>query len=845
DVPTYPFQRRRYWLTADSAAVGAARLGLGEAAHPLLGAGVELGGSEGFLCTGSLSLASHAWLADHAVNGVVLLPGTAMLELAVHAGDQVGCGTVEELTLEAPLLIPELGDVRIQVTVSAPEADGRRAVALHSQPADGAAWTRNATGFVTVTPDTPAPAAPAPWPPPGAERVGADAVYGHLAAGGFGYGPAFQGLTAVWRGGDGALFAEVTLPEEAAEHGTDDFALHPALLDAALHALAHDVLVGADGACRLPFVWHGVTLHAAGATTLRVALRLADSGDVSLTAHDQHGRPVAEVAALRLRATAGPLRQDTAAGGGGLYRLVWTPLPAAEGPAEQVTTVRVDFGAPHTPANDVPVAVHALTCSALATVQDWLANPENETRRLAVVTRGAVAAGPDEAVTDPVAAAVWGLVRSAATEHPGRFTLIDADGDGNPLADERVAAAVAAGEPQLAVRAGTVSVPRLEAAERPRAGGLPPFAADGTVLITGGSGTLGRLVARHLVTERGIRDLLLVSRRGADAPGAAELDAELGAFGAHVEHAACDVADRDALAALLAGRRLSAVVHAAGVLDDGVVESLTAEQVVRVLAPKADAAWHLHELTRDQELSAFVLFSSVIGTTGGAGQGNYAAANAFLDALALHRRAQGLPAVSLAWGLWAERSGMTGGMSGTDVARMARGGLVPLDSATGLALFDAGAALGEPFAVAATLRPTVPAGEDVPAVFGGLVRAAAPRRPRLTAPADGGGTGLAASLAGLSADEQRAALVELVRAQAANVLRRGTAASVDPARAFKELGFDSLIGLELRNRLNAATGLRLPATAVFDYPTPEGLADYLRTRVLDLAPEQPSAAVVP
>ncbi|MBP8539031.1 beta-ketoacyl reductase, partial [Streptomyces sp. MK37H] len=377
-----------------------------------------------------------------------------------------------------------------------------------------------------------------------------------------------------------------------------------------------------------------------------------------------------------------------------------------------------------------------------------------------------------------------------------------------------------------------------------------PLDPGGTVLVTGGTGTLGGLLARHLVAEHGVRHLLLTSRRGPEAAGAADLVAELTDAGATAEVVACDAADRDALAAVLAAvpadRPLTGVVHAAGALDDGLIGALTPERLEKVLRPKADAALNLHDLTRDLDLSAFVLYSSFAGVVGNPGQANYAAANTFLDALAARRRAAGLPGVSLAWGHWEQSSELTGQLDQADLARLARSGIVPMSSGLGLALFDAGRWMAEPLVV--TSRLDVPAwasgtdSEVVRALARGLAVAGPVRRARAAQAADQGADGpaLERRLAGLSEEERTAALVDLVRTHVATVLGHGSAAAVEPDRAFKELGFDSLTAVELRNRLGAATGLRLPATLIFDHPTPGALAGFLLQQI---SPEdQPAGA---
>ncbi|WSY16220.1 SDR family NAD(P)-dependent oxidoreductase [Embleya sp. NBC_00896] len=506
------------------------------------------------------------------------------------------------------------------------------------------------------------------------------------------------------------------------------------------------------------------------------------------------------------------------------------------------------------------VAAHRETARVLTALQ-------GDATRILVVTRGAVAALDGDA-PDPAGAAVSGLIRSAQSEQPGRIVLVDLDEDPASAAvlGSAYATALAADEPQLAVRAGAVLVPRLrrpdvvdavdtvdvgetvDAVDAAASGVVRPWDPAGTVLVTGGVGVLGALLARHLVAEHGVRRLLLTGRRGPDTPGAAELDAELTALGAHVTIAAADVADRDAVAGLIASvpaeHPLTAVVHAAGVIDDGIVESLTPERVAAVLRPKADAAWHLHELTRDQDLAAFVLFSSVAAVLGGPGQGNYAAANTFLDALAVRRRALGLPAVSLAWGMWAEAGGMTAHLAEADRARASRAGIRALASADGLRLFDLVAVPGsgaraydQPVLVPAPLdlAGLRARSESVPALLRGLVRPA--RRHAAQAADAAGASSLARRLAGLGAAEREQALVDLVRGEVAGVLGADPE-GIGARRAFSDLGMDSLTAVELRNRLTAATGLRLPATLVFDYPTPGALAEFLRGEVLgdDAAP---------
>ncbi|MEV5343870.1 SDR family NAD(P)-dependent oxidoreductase, partial [Streptomyces sp. NPDC052676] len=736
ELPTYAFQRDWYWLRPLETRSDAASLGLTAAEHAVLGASVELPDSGGVLATGVLSVRTHPWLADHAVGGTLLVPGAALVELVVRAGDEAGAGAVDELVMEAPLVLTERQGVRVQVVVGGPAADGRRPVGLYATPQDAGPetpWTRHVSGFLTEQLQPPAFDLSV-WPPTQAEPVDLDGFYEGKAAAGYGYGPAFQGVRRVWRRGE-ELYAEVELPEG---QSPDGFGIHPALLDAALQATGF--LGGTDGETRLPFAWNQVALYASGASALRLRAVPADGDGIQLELADHTGAPVAAVGGLVTR----PLSPDAFAQGrvlaqDALFRVERVPVTVpsgalsfaelTDGTREFVAAVRAGAEVPAVVIADLaraeaaegPERARELAARALDLVQTWSAVPELASARLVLRTRGAVAG-----VTDPAAASVWGLVRSAQSENPGQYVLVDADDKATPA--EIAAAAAGTDEPQLVVRDSAVTALRLTRADASPAGDLTGLDPEGTVLITGGTGTLGSLLARHLVTEHGVRHLLLTSRRGAAAEGAAELRAELAELGAEVRIEACDAADRTALEALLASveHPLTAVVHTAGVLDDGVVSALTPERLDRVFRPKVDAAWNLHELTRDLNLSAFVLYSSIAGTVGSAGQGNYAAANAFLDALAERRRSEGLPAVSLAWGVWEQDGGMQDSLARSDRERMARSGMRPLTGADGMAVFDA--ALHGPEAVLVAARFDFPALRGrtseaaTPALLRGLVR---------------------------------------------------------------------------------------------------------------------------
>ncbi|WP_230514353.1 type I polyketide synthase, partial [Salinispora arenicola] len=847
DLPTYAFDQQHYWLHT-AAAADAPSLGLAGADHPMLGAVVRLPWSDGLVFTSRLSLRSHPWLADHEVGGVVVVPGAGLVELAVRAGDEAGCPNLDELVIETPLVVPAHGGVRVQVALSGPGENDARTVDVYALREDDSddGWTRHATGVLSSTPGPQDPFDATAWPPPGAHRVDVEALYSDLAGHDLAYGQSFRAVRAAWQR-DREVFVDVALPEDRDGEATA-FGVHPALLDAALHPALRDA--NEDGSQpRQPLDWRGVILHAAGASALRVRLTPTGADSVALAAADETGAPVVTVGSLRFRTA--PNAESAAAEPGAapsrsLFEVTWIALPDGAG-TPAVSWVPVTTAEEVTALTDAPAAVvldvtgadDALTVTsrALEVVQAWLTGSGAEDSRLVVVTRGAVPAG-DGTVTDPAAAAVWGLVRAAQGENPDRIHLLDLDPAADAGAESVLGVVLASGEPQVAVRGTALSVPRLARAagtnEAPAV-----FGPESTVLVSG-AGALGALVARHLVTRHGVRRLVLASRRGPAAEGATELVADLSERGVAVSVVACDVSVRAEVAALLAAHRPTAVVHTAGVLDAGVIETVTPEKLARVFAPKVDAVRHLDELTRDLRLDAFVVYSSVSAVFMGAGSGGYAAANAFLDGLMAQRRSLGLPGLSLAWGLWDQAAGMAAGTDELTRARMnRRGGLQLMTQAEGMGLFDAALGAEQALLVPAKLdlrgvRADAATGGAVPHMLRGLVRAG--RRQ-----ARSGGTGgkrgrLAERLAGLTPADQLSLLLDMVRSQVAAVLGHSDAGAVRADAAFMDAGFDSLTSVELRNRLREATGLKLPATLVFDHPNPQALARHLRDELGDAAP---------
>ncbi|MGV7859121.1 SDR family NAD(P)-dependent oxidoreductase [Mycobacterium kansasii] len=1150
ELPTYGFVHRRFWLAQpDAGRLDAGRLGLTGAAHGVLGAVIERPDSGGVVLTGQLSVTAQPWLADHAVAGVALFPGAGFAELAIRAGDEVGCATVAELTVTAPLLLPTAGAAQVQLVVSDEDASGRRSVSVYSRAAQrDSAWRLHAEAVLApgvLSPGTDLSV----WPPAGATPLDVTGAYGRLAARGYTYGPAFRGLRAIWQLGE-EIFAEVTLPEHA---GLDvgGFGIHPVLLDAALHAVG---VAAGQGKTVLPFSWQGVSLHAAGASRVRVRLAPAGADSVSLELADAAGLPVLTVRNVAFRPLPDRALSAVVGDDGGLFEVAWSPITVAHNGIDEPAATVWELAAQVPRQADVVISVRAATHAVLAVLQSWLAG--DEAGVLVVLTHGAVGLTDDD-VSDLAGAAVWGLVRSAQAEHPGRVVLLDSDGSVD------VSAVIRSGEPQLVARDGVAYQARLRPADptlrlpevpsgwrlipggagtlddvqvgpyerselsagqvrvavaavgvnfrdvlvalgmypgggelgiegagvvvevgpgvsgvavgdavlgllgvagpeavvdqrlvtavpadwpldtaagvpvvfltafyglsdlagvragqkvlvhaaaggvgmaavqlarhwglqvfvtasrgkwdtlralgfdddhigdsrtlefeekfRRTTGGagvdvvlnslagefvdaslrllspggrfiemgktdirdpqtiaeqyrgagyrafdlieagpdriaqmlaqlmdmfaagelkpLPAKAFDvrlarrayrfvsqarhigkvvltvcdsagrlagGTVVITGGTGMAGAALARHVVSRLRVAHVILVSRSGTRAQGISELADELRDAGAEVSVVACDVADRDAVAALLAQvpprYPLRGVFHAAGVLDDGLIASLTPERMDGVLRAKVDGAWNLHELTRYLDVSAFVLFSSMAGIMGTPGQGNYAAANSFLDGLAAYRRAHGLPGLSVAWGLWEQPSAMTGHLGDRDKARMSRAGLATLSTGQALELLDA-AMVADRGVVVATRLNTRALGSDTTAPSLLLGELAARRSRRVVDDTDTAvsATGLILRLRSLGPEQRHRELLDVVCSNAATVLGRSSTADINARGAFQDLGFDSLTAVELRNRLKTATGLALSPTLIFDYPTPAALAEHLDSR-LAATPDRP------
>lgn len=894
ELPPYPFERQRFWPDGAQKRADVDTAGLAAAEHPWLGARTSLA-SGGELFTGRLSLAVFPWLAGHQVFEQVLVPGTGLLDLALAAARDVGAAGIAELTLAEPLPCAE--PLLIQLTVAGPDDGGHRSFALYSQPLACAAatgrdrmWARHGTGQLAL--QRPPLAADfaglLQWPVADTVAVDIEDLYSRLADQGLTYGPAFRGLKEVWqKPGEQVLYVRASLPEELSPSGAHErgYGLHPALLDAVLHALFVQAGSALDaGQVFLPFGWTDVVLHAREATELRVALRVeevqGERARLAVTAVDGDGQPVLQVAGLELRrANAQRLRSIGRASASSsslsrLFALALEEVPLAEGRLESTTVIGTGLvsaalgdalrvkdlhelhaalaagvSVPQRLVVDATAETDAAACLSqtagfLRLLQAVLADPGFAHTEIVVVTCEAAFVGEAAPGRGLACAPLWGLVRAARNEHlERRFRVVDIDPQIETSTLERLlVTALVNEEPELVVRKERATAVRLVRA-LPGEREEPVLDPQGTVLITGGTGELGQALAQHLVSAHGARHLVLTSRRGAVAPGTAVLLSNLEAAGAErVQVLACDVADRADVERVLGSvdpaHPLTSVFHLAGVLDDGLLANQDDARLQAVLAPKVLGALNLDALTRHIPLKSFVLFSSLAGILGGAGQGPYAAANAFLDALAVHRRARGLPALSLAWGLWEQSGlGMTSHLSTLDLARLRRQGIAALAVRDGLALLDTALRSHVPCLVPvdldiARLQTQADQGEPLPALLCGLVR----KRTAPRAVEGGAGSALAAGLVTLPEQQREQAVVELVRREASQVLSLPRTKAVAKDQVLKNLGLDSLMAVELRNRLSKLAGIPLPATLAFDCPTPVDVARLLLQRLLGEKP---------
>ncbi|MET3805477.1 acyl transferase domain-containing protein [Nakamurella sp. UYEF19] len=856
-LPTYAFQHQRFWLQPLLGA-DVSRAGLTEVGHPLLGAAVSLADTGAVVLTGRLTLTGTPWLADHRIGGAAVVPGTALAEMVIRAGLEVGCRRITELTLQRPMVVGGR-DIDLQITIGTAGVAGLRQVSVHARSAadstDSSAagdWTLHAAG--SITPDDAAPTFDDDWDPADAPELDVTELHQGLALAGIEYGPAFTGLHRAWLTADGDVLAEVQAPESVSAQG---FAVHPALLDAALQSVG---LIG-DRAPGLPFAFTGVTLTGSTSPTLRVRVSTRD-GATALTLSDPTGLVIGRMDGVSSREITGQDTSATAAAtaANALFEIQWIEAADVVLPTTPADILIVDalltdarpaafvavrcYPTANHQAGENPAAdAFSRTAAVLETVQSFLGNDRFADSTLVLLTRGAVAIDPAHSPTDLPGAALLGLARSAQSENPGRLLLIDADTD---LDDDGIRAVVVPGESQLAVRDGGVLVPRLRPFRGAGEIGGPAWDPAGTVVITGGTGALGVQVARHLVNRHRITRLLLLSRSGPEAPGADGLITELAALGATTQVLACDVSDETSISAALrhadSDHPVRAVVHTAGVLQDSSVTAMSAEQLRAVFPAKVSAGWALHRATAGLDLEQFVLFSSSAGVMGAAGQGNYAAANSFVDALAAHRCAQGLPATSLSWGLWDSTSGMAGALSDEDRRRMAQAGVTPLSIERGLALFDL--AVGTRRAHFVPIALTLPRGAD-PAAVPALIRDLIPA-PSRTAAGQGGQAAGPRALRSAPSARRAAFALTLVRQAAAAVLGHAGIDTVDPVKPFTELGLNSLTAIELRNQVAQASGLTLAPTLVFDHPSCQAVADLILQMVQDENPDKnPSAAAEP
>ncbi|NKI73440.1 SDR family NAD(P)-dependent oxidoreductase [Dickeya sp. CFBP 2040] len=889
-LPTYPFQRRRYWLQAPPAqpTFGGGLFALN---HPFLHAGISLADQQGWIFTGQLDATKQPWLLEHRVGDVAAVAGTVTAELLLYVGEQLGCQRLDDLFLHTLLPLEKQTTAQIQLRISERKANGGHQADAYfyiSSPEHVAdktpIWQRYATCHL-MPDDSPAPhwpdLHPSHWPPADAKAIDFSPLYEQLAEQGVVLGESFQPLTHVWERHDEYYIEAILSPIHGERSG--DFILHPIILDAGMQAalIENLTLETENSRPRLFFLTSGLRTYARGVQRLRghvvrkTATPSLDYREYALRLADDSGRAVATVDSLILKS---PSPQRTQPQRPPFYRLAWREIDADSATTSlklrwivvqdrvqarlsdklkqyDDCTVYADvhpmlnsfspqpgdiaaFIAPQTDNAHEFFAPHP-TYRVLSALQAWLREPRTTATPFLVVTQRAVATDDDENVPNLAQSPLWGLLRTAQLEYPGRVFLLDID-DAENTSWPLITAAINTlpHEPQLALRNGKIRAPRLVKTASDNDLAAPSHTAqpkkpcrnlnpDGTVLITGGTGALGKIAAKHLAEHHGVRHLLLASRRGMDAPGAAVLRQELAELGAQATIVSCDAADSIEVASLLntipAAHPLTAVIHTAGNADTAMLDTMSTEQLDNVLRAKAVSAWHLHRLTRHDDLAAFVLYSSAVSILAQQGQGNYAAANAFLDALAHHRRHCGLPATSMAWGMWAERSEIMGEQFGSDdIQQIIDTGHIPLSRTQGLAFLDA--VIGaqgvnhSPLLIPASLNLQALHGQCAASllteVF--LHHSASQRN---VAPSQ--------QIASMSEQQQLPYLLKVIIQHAGEVLNHPDSSAIRTDGEFITLGFDSLTSVEMGSRLSLLLGIHIPATAIFAHPTPQALAQFL------------------
>ncbi|WP_456319950.1 SDR family NAD(P)-dependent oxidoreductase [Mycobacterium basiliense] len=869
ELPTYPFQHHHYWLTPTTT-TDITAAGLDHPDHPLLGAITDLADQDQIILSARLSTHTQPWLASHRVHDTIIFPAAGLIELLLHAGQHTHYPTIDELILHSPLTLPEHTPTDLQITIHPPDDTNRRPLTVHTRTTTNDhhnPWHLHATATLS----THQPPTPTNHTPPPLQPINPDDFYHQLATHGLHYQPPFQNVHALHHPptNPDTIYAHIALPPDTTTTG---YGIHPALLDAALHPLTTLTHTHPDtdpDTTPLPFALTGITLHATTATQLHTQLTRTNTNTYTLHATDPTGAPVITITTLTLRDLPHTPQQPTPTPHHSLFHLDWPALPPTtpntpETPNTNWALITPDTtNNPHLPPtlNHLPTHpdlthpdlthhdlliwplpqphpnttdlqhLHTLTQHTLTQLQHWLTRPDTTHTHLAILTHHAITTSPHDPHPNLAHAATWALIHTTQNEHPHRITLIDTDHTPttNTTLPTLLTTLKHTTEPQLALRHGTTHTPRLTPTPQttPAPETTPTWDPQGTVLITGGTGMLGALFAEHLITHYGTRHLLLVSRRGPTAPGATELHQHLTNLGAHVTITACDTTNPHHLATLLdtipTEHPLTAIIHTAGILDDAVLTELTDTQLHSVLAAKADTAWHLHQLTTNHNLAAFIMFSSIAATLGSPGQANYAAANAALDAIAHHHP----NATSLAWGYWETPSAMTAHLNHIDQTRAARNAITPLTTQHGLALFDAALTHHQPTLIPAPLNPRtlnrLAHRNALPPILSALTTTR-PHAATTTSP-----TTLSTQLATQTPDQQRHTLTTLVTTTTATVLAHPDPTTLDPDRPFKDLGIDSLTALELRNTLAQHTGQTLPPTLIFDHPTPTTLAHHLTT----------------